>query len=410
MNDTKTKQLFLSIIKNAIQNNSNDLSQIITEDIPPLLELALAHKLLPVVVDQLHDCEAAVTWSGFASYKRTSRMQVMQQVQREQEFLDVYAALKEAGLRTLVLKGCVCRAVWPKGDLRPSGDEDLFVRPEEYDAACDVLERCGLAWDGRESPHMVYETGWRKPNSSLYIELHQRLFSPVYAAMNGLQEITDSAFDRVMEYNVTRGSARVWSMAPQDHLIYLLLHAYTHFIHSGVGIRQVCDIGLWAQTYSNVIDWNGVYRSLTQVELQYFSAAILGIVENELGIELELSESWHALAVDRLPMLDDIMNAGVFGGASSGRGYSGILTLEAANAGRGSRRKHSLLRQAFPPIEKMAWKYPELREHPALLPVAWMKRLLRYRRETKEDENYSASNSVRVAKKREKLLKQYHII
>lgn len=43
-----------------------------------------------------------------------------------------------------------------------------------------------------------------------------------------------------------------------DHLIFLLLHAFKHFISSGVGVRQLCDIALWMRRFGAQIDWQRV--------------------------------------------------------------------------------------------------------------------------------------------------------
>lgn len=36
-------------------------------------------------------------------------------------------------------------------------------------------------------------------------------------------------------------------LAPTDHLLCLLCHAYKHFLYAGFGIRHVCDIGIFAE-------------------------------------------------------------------------------------------------------------------------------------------------------------------
>ena len=326
------------------------------------------------------------------------------------EFLEVYKKLKETGIQALVVKGCVCRAVWPKGDLRISADEDVYVRAEDFQKACEVLRKCGLVCDEKADPETDFEIGWRRPNSTLYIELHQKLFLPESGATGNLQRFFDDAFDRATEYSVEHGAGTVWSMSPEDHLLYLILHAYKHFIHSGFGIRQVCDIGLWAMRYGVEVDHNLVIRNLSDAHALYFAAAVFAIAKEDLGIDLQLPACWEEIQVDREPMLNDLLDGGIYGGSTMSRQHAAPMTVEAVAASRGNRKKKGLLQRAFPSRDSLLRDYPELKEHHARLPLVWMKRLAKYRKETKNDENNSTSESIRIAREREELLKLYRII
>lgn len=375
-----------------------------------LFRIAEQQKLLPVVVDALYAWHAAEDLEDYPTYKRTARAQVMEQARRGLEFLEVYDKLKEAGVFPLVVKGCVCRTAWRKGDLRISGDEDIYVRPEDFTKACQLLQDCGLTKKEDADPIADFEIGWRRPNSTLYIELHQKLFAPDAGALGSLQQFFDDAFDRAREYEVERGAAKVWSMSPEDHLLYLILHAYKHFIRSGFGIRQVCDVGLWMKAYGNEIDHEQIISKLALARAQYFAAAILAIAKEDLGIDLQLPPCWDALSVDRKPMLDDLLDAGIYGSSSMSRQHSAPMLKEAVAASRENRKRSGVLRHAFPPREKLLREYPVLQKHPAALPAVWLKRLLKYRKETKDDENNSAMESIRIAKEREALLRCYRII
>ena len=59
------------------------------------------------------------------------------------------------------------------------------------------------------------------------------------------------------------------AMPPHEHFLYLLLHAYKHFIYSGVGIRQTCDIALWAQRYAGQIRWERLLEECRRVHKEW---------------------------------------------------------------------------------------------------------------------------------------------
>lgn len=401
------EQILLNTIQCALAGDPT-VEEVSSDTIAKMLALANAHKLAPILVDAIYMWPVTQAWPEYPTYKRTARMLAMSQMRRAREFLEIYQKLIDAGVEALVVKGCVCRAVWLKGDLRISGDEDLYVRDEDFAKACAVLRDCGLRCDDKANPETDFEIGWRKPNSALYIELHRRLFMPGSAA--DLQVFFDDAFDRAREYEVEHGAAKVWSMSPEDHLLYLILHAYKHFIHSGFGIRQVCDIGLWQKCYRGEVDHNRIMRNLEKAHALYFAAGVFAIAQEDLGIDLQLPECWAAIQVDREPMLQDLLDAGVYGGSSMSRQHSAPLTVEAVAASRDNRKKKGLLQRAFPSKDFLVRDYPELQEHPEQLPAVWLKRLKKYRKETKNDENNTISESIRIAKEREELLKLYRII
>jgi len=403
------KDLLLRILADRFSGNPGCFAGADEIVLQRLIRLSSDQKLLPLVIDSFHGCEEAEAWREYAAYKRMARAQVTEQARRGVEFLEAYARLKEAGISALVLKGCVCRSVWPEGHLRISTDEDLYVRPDEFRRACDTLRRYGMTCGDKADPVADFEIGWRKPDSTLYIELHRKLFSPD-GATGDLQRFFDDAFDRAQDYTVESGAGIVRSMSPEDHLLYLILHAYKHFVRSGFGVRQVCDVGLWMKAYGDEIDHAQIMRKLSDAHALYFASAMLAIAREDLGIDLRLPPCWDGVTVDREPMLRDLLDAGVYGSSTMSRHHSAALTAEAVAASRGNRKKKGLLYRAFPPKRILARDYPELNEHPARLPLIWVKRLLKYQKETKADENNSMAESIRIAKAREDLLKYYRII
>lgn len=403
-------ELLLKTLRIALSGDDQAVEAVRRRISASTVKLFAEQKLMPIVVDVVRDADAAENWPQFADFKRAARIEVMRQAQRGLEFLEVYGKLKEAEIDALVVKGCVCRSIWPKGGLRISTDEDLYVREDDFCKACEILREFGLNSLGANDAEDAFEIGWRSPSSTLFIELHKRLFAPGSGATVNLQRYFDDAFDRAREYEVEFGAAKVLSMSAQDHLLYLILHAYKHFIRSGFGIRQVCDIGLWAKRYTGEIDHLKLMRDLEQSHALYFAAAVFAIAREDLGIELRLPDRWADLAVDRAPMLRDLLDAGVYGNSSMSRQHSAPMTLEAVAAKREQRKKTGLLQRAFPPKESMLLDYPELKEQPARLPIAWLKRLAKYRKETKTMQNNSTAESLRIAKEREELLRCYHII
>lgn len=89
--------------------------------------------------------------------------------------------------------------------------------------------------------------------------------------------------------------------------------------------------------------------------------------------------------------------------------YAVSVTLNAVKASR-TGEKSSVLRSVFPKREYLQSRYPYLKKRPYLLPVAWAQRIAHYTAETQSDSENSASGSLKLAKERIELMRQYDVI
>ena len=198
------------------------------------------------------------------------------------------------------------------------------------------------------------------------------------------------------------------TMPPHEHLLYLLLHAYKHFVRSGIGLRQFCDIGLWARGYYAEIDWQHLHDQCTSVHAATFAVAAFRIAGDYLGIEFDLPAPWEA-SLDVEPLLHDSLCGGVYGSNDLTRLHSSTVTLNAVKASR-TGEKSGVLQTVFPKRAYLERRYPYLKKRPYLLPVAWMQRIAHYASEKQSGADSSASGSIKLSKERIELMKQYDIM
>ena len=64
----------------------------------------------------------------------------------------------------------------------------------------------------------------------------------------------------------------------------------------------------------------------------------------------------------------------------------------------------------FPKREYLERRYPYLKKRPYLLPVAWAQRIAHYASEKQSGADSSASGSIKLAKERIELMKQYGVM
>lgn len=396
---TATERQFLHIAKAAISGGDLPAENV---DWPAVFALAEQQKLLPIVFEAARKAPAAVENAAlFAAVKQQVIAQVLHQTMRASEFADLYRKLRSAGLHPIVVKGQLCSRLYPLKDHRISADDDLYIPDAEFMSCHEQLLANGLTTDtpADEFP-TADEVPYTKDGSPLYIELHRHLF-----------DSAEDAHDELNHFFADLKPVEIdgfLAMPSHEHLLYLILHAYKHFVRSGIGLRQFCDIGLWARAYHAEIDWQRLHEQCESVHAATFAAAAFHIARDYLGIDFDLPAPWDA-SLDVEPLLHDSLCGGVYGSNDLTRLHSSTVTLNAVKASR-TGEKSSVLRTVFPKREYLERRYPYLKKRPYLLPVAWAQRLVHYAGEKKTGADSSASGSIMLAKERIELMKQYDIM
>ena len=396
---TTTETQFLHIAKAAISGGDLPAEKV---DWPAIFTLANQQKLLPILFEAVRKTPAAEENAAlFAVTKQQVIGQVLNQTVRSAEFSDLYHKLRSAGLHPIVVKGQLCSRLYPLKDHRISADDDLYIPDAEFMTCHEQLLANGLTTDTpADELATADEVSYTKNGSPLYIELHRHLFDSAEDAHDELNHFFTDINPVEMDGFL--------AMPPHEHLLYLILHAYKHFVRSGIGLRQFCDIGLWARAYHDEIDWQILHDQCASVHAATFAAAAFRIAKDYLGIEFDLPAPWSE-AVDVEPLLHDSLCGGVYGSNSYTRLHSSTVTLNAVKASR-TGGKSSVLRTVFPKREYLEQRYPYLKKRPYLLPVAWVQRLAHYASEKQSGAGNSASGSIKLAKERIELMKLYDII
>ena len=242
--------------------------------------------------------------------------------------------------------------------------------------------------------------------------MHKTPFTPDSPYLDRLNDCFLGAHDRAVTQQIC--GTEFLTLGPEDHLLYLLLHALKHFLYSGFGIRKICDIGLYAEAYRTEIDWDSLRARLENIGAMDFVRAIFRIAGEHLLPENRMAEylaDWDLAGVDPEPLLADVMEGGIYGSATMSRLHSSNMTLRAASTQSGH-GPSAVLYSLFPPLTAMQGKFPYLEKLPALLPVAWLQRLGGYLWELIRHRGRanSALMSIRLGSERIRLLEQYNII
>ncbi len=393
--------LFLQALAAALQGRQVQWTQPPTDaQWQALISLAGRQRVLPLVYEAVCRCPAE---PGLLALARQETIRtVLAQAGKTGEFLQLYTHLCSRGIQPLVVKGLVCRSLYPMPDHRISADEDLLVPPEQFAACREALEAFGMQTP--QPPADSFELPYRKPDSPLYLELHQSLFAPDNQACADMNRLFADAFARAEVLELE--GVEIRTLCPTDHLLYLLCHAFKHFLYSGFGIRQVCDIVLFARAYGSRIQWAQVQAGCRSIRAEKFADAIFQIGREHLDVQTD----WPGGPINCGPMLSDLLDAGIFGDSTMSRKHSATVTLNAAAAQKQGKPAGGILRSVFPRADSLRGRYPWLEQRPWLLPAAWTHRLFQYHRELRRSADSDAADAIRIGNQRLELLRYYGIL
>lgn len=380
-----------------------------------LLSLSLSHKVLPMVYDSMGVSGAIdampVKYRGI--WKSTTFQEIAGQVQKTAVFLKLYQQFLAQGLKCLVVKGIVCRNLYVSPDARISGDEDLYIGEKDFGAFRKICVENGFVCINEGER----EWAFYHKESGLKLEAHLKLFNEHSKSLGNLNRPFAESIRDAVSYEIQ--GTKIWTMNETDHMLYLVLHSFKHFLHSGVGIRQICDIVMFAEHYGEKIHWKYVFSELRNVNADVFFMNLLdigkkyfGFTYKKAGISKKTREHYGEY-LDSKALLEDLLSAGVYGTSSESRSHSSLITLNAVAASKTKKSARGrLVKTVFPERKHMEGEYPFVKKHGWLLPVAWLRRIVRYGFELigQKSTSNSAIESIQIGNKRVELLKKYKVI
>lgn len=413
------QKLFLASMKAFLNNEMLQWEEEVSfEEWDQVFQIANKQNTLAMIYQSTFGCPAllnAVSSEYLKMLKQRTMQDVFLQIRKTQEFLKLYQSLRNNGLEPIVVKGIVCRNLYGNPDNRISGDEDLYIPKGQYGAYRKALYEAGMIVPEEFLSHeeIDYEVSYVGKDFPLLLEIHKSLFAEESDAYAGMNERFAKAFENSVVIEIENVPIR--TMGYSDHLLFLILHAYKHFIHSGFGIRQVCDMVMFANAYGSQIDWKFIYDQCKMIHADVFTAALFDIGYQHLNFDPEKAcypKFWQEMEVDSWDLLQDLLDAGVYGDADMSRKHSSNITLNAVMSEKqGKKAKASVLRTLFPPKETIKGRYPWLEKHSFLLPFAWVNRIWHYAwQQKKRSPEDNAAESIKIGGQRVELMKKYKII
>ena len=393
-----------------MKNEKYDGEKIDFEDLVYIYKMSEIHHVVPMIYnaayneDFFKECDANFQ----AMFKSSAFRYIFSQIQRTNHFLEVYKKLSEKNIKILVFKGIIFRNMYNNPDDRISSDEDILIKKEDYEKVKEFFLSEGFEFidKGEECAYFSKSTG-------LCIEVSTSLFSHESKAYGHLNKLFEDVFEKSIKINLDK--IDILTLSHEQHLIYIVFHNMKHFLTGGFGIRQVADFSKYIETYGEYINWEKFWSDLKDLNYDTFALNLIEISLKYLGFnddkitypdnitsfdELKNSQKYY---INSESLINDILDAGVFGASTMDRKHTALMTLDAVE----DKKKSNRLKAVFPNVNYLKDNYTYLQKYPILLPVAWGQRILSY---LKKNKTSSYINTMELGKQRIELLKEYKII
>ena len=258
--------------------------------------LVQSGNLAPQIVSRLQDHLLAIAGLGLKMEKVIERSVMV---------------LQANGIDPVLLKGRGIGSYYPNPMIRENGDIDLYVGPDNYKAAFDVLVK-----HADKPEEALFEGGSKHSHldiDGIIVEIHK------YCEI--LPRRYDARFQSIARRGLTEdlvsvrfGEADVKTPETTFNAFFIFNHLWRHFVTEGVGFRQLCDWTVFLHANSGKIDREKLLSILESLDLLRAWRVFGRIAVDILGLpedEMPLSHPIPKRSIDHV--VDMIMKEGNFG-------------------------------------------------------------------------------------------------
>ena len=300
----KVQETYLALLRAAIWDTDVQID-LHPDEVSKIVQLAAFQGTGPLVYDQLlkmPDLEIS------AELRMQMKQQCMMSMMRQQVMMPIlskaWTALEEADIHPVLLKGLALAQYYPQPHLRQWGDIDLYVGQKQYHDACAVLREAFP-----EAKHPKEEFEFLKHYNFVFgdtaLEMHR--ISMAFAHPRDRKY-----YERLEEQYLTKEGPQidlegVTVTVPKDtfNVFFTFLHAWHHFIETGMNMKQVCDIAVMLHAKRNTIDIARLKEMLAKLHLMEVWRLIMNIIVNHLTLSQEEAPFYSDACKERAELLFD---------------------------------------------------------------------------------------------------------
>ena len=218
------------------------------------------------------------------------------------------------GIRTYVLKGAVVSECYPKPSHRQSADMDCYLLPEQsnfdawnlgndlikaqgFEVAYDFYKNSTFCLTNLTVENHLFFTPFR--GNKRLAALEKWLQSQLKFESVEFRDCSNSS--KLLSGSKIEGT-ELWRPPVMVTALFLIEHAYSHFLHEGLTWRMVLDWMLFSRKHNDEIDWSLLDEKIDEFGFRKFYDSYYRLGKYLVG---EVQE-FKSLRVQDQKMLDDI--------------------------------------------------------------------------------------------------------
>lgn len=300
------KDKFLEILREALWNRAY-IGILTAGEFKSTLKIAEEQTVLGLVFDVLKDKQIDGLKDPMPIYEAVGFAEQIKQQNAEinKELAWFMDKCLEVGLDCLVVKGQTLAAIYPKPELRQSGDIDFLTI--QIAQVAQVFPDAGI-------PERMSEKEIAFNHNDVTYELHCRLVDFGCKKHRKLwAEMETCEFNQNNTVKVNGIDVR--TLSPTMNAVYLYVHMFFHLIREGVSLRQFCDWAMVLHSYKKQINRQKLEELIQRLDMMNGYKAVGSILVDELGLPedefpmkiTEADRRWKG------KILDDVFRGGNFG-------------------------------------------------------------------------------------------------
>jgi hypothetical protein len=187
--------------------------------------------------------------------ERAYQRNVIQATFQERQIEKVFSLLRAGGVEAMLVKGWSLARAYPSMGMRPCGDIDLLVHPEQRERAREIFE-------GPEGRKYFVDFGHEE-----FAELDAAAWRELLARSR----------------SVALGAEQVRMLSEEDHLRFLCIHLLRHGAWRPLWL---CDVAVVLETRTRGFDWERCLGERSEREADWVACAI-GLAHKLLGARID---------------------------------------------------------------------------------------------------------------------------
>ena len=176
----------------------------------------------------------------------------------------------------MLLKGHGLSLNYPKPELRPSGDIDIYLFGKWREADRAIHEEKGIEVSSEHEHHTTFD--WEETS----VENHYDFVNTLTRRSNRTLEVELKQLAQDRSHTMEIEGQTIYLPSPNLNALFLLRHLALHFASVGMSFRQVLDWAFFVEKQGTQVDWSwlverarhyNMHRFLScidQISVQYF--------------------------------------------------------------------------------------------------------------------------------------------